>query len=229
MRKRKLSVLVFLTICLSLLFGLGASAAHGRKPTQIKARGAQNRTVAVGAEFELKVKVNGEDDYLTWNITGQKGIIAFEDRDRNDDEVDFHALKKGTTEVSCRIKGTSKKVTFKITVTAAPSTYKISRVCPADITISKGEKLELKIRKSSKQIKDRQLKWSIQDTSVVRFEDDDYDDIYDDETDIIGLRPGTTTVKCTYLPTGKSVTYTVKVVKGTYHSNDAWYDDWYDD
>ncbi len=231
MRKKSVSVLVLLALCLSLLSCSGVLASHDKKPTRIKACGSKNPTVTVGADFELKVKVNGEDDYLTWNITGKKGIIAFEDLDRSDDEIDFHALKKGTTKVTCKIKGTSKKVTFKVTVKEAPvsSAYKISRVNPKNITISTGEELELKVKKSSKKIGDRQLKWSIADTSIVGFEDNDHDDIYDDEIDIVGLRSGTTTVKCTYLPSGKSVTYTVKVVKGSYDYDDDWYDDWYDD
>ena len=232
MRKRKLPIFILLIVCLSLLSGFGVSAAHSRKPTMIRAYGPQNPTVTVGADFELKVKVNGEDDYLTWNITGKKGIIAFEDLDRNDDEMEFHALKKGSTKVVCKIKGTSKKIIFKVTVKEIPSsTFKIFRVNPANITISAGEDLELKIRKSSKMIKDRQLKWSIEDTSIVGFDDVDYDEIYDDEIDIIGLRPGTTVVKCTYLPTGEAVNYTVKVVNKSYNydDDDDWYDSWYDD
>lgn len=232
MRKKNLSILILLTVCLCLLSGLGVSAAHGRKPTLIKAYGIQNPTVTVGADFELKVKANGEDDYLTWNIKGKKGIIAFENLDRNDDEMDFHALKSGTTKVICKIKGTSQKVAFKVTVKEVPSsTFKISRVNPENITISAGEDLELKVRKSSKMIGDRQLKWSIEDTSIVGFDDVDYDEVYDDEIDIIGLRPGTTTVKCTYLPTGKSVDYTVNVIKksGSYNDDSDWYDDWYND
>lgn len=216
MKKRILGILcVTFMVCISAMFSLTAFAGNGKRPTKISAVGSKTKTVTQGSEFELKVKANNDDDYLRWTITGTKGIIAFEDDDRNDDEVEFHALKTGTTKVTCTIKGTSKKVTYTVKVTTpkySAKTQKISASGSTKVTITVGQEKKLKVKKASK-VKDNYLKWTISGTKgVVVFDDDD---IYDDDIEIKACKAGTAKVICTNMLTNKKVTYTVTVKNKT--------------
>lgn len=51
---------------------------------------------------------NAEDEYLRWEILSGKDVIRFDDDDRNDDEIEFKALKEGTASVRCYVKGRDK-------------------------------------------------------------------------------------------------------------------------
>ena len=77
-------------------------------------------------------------------------------------------------------------------------------------TIENGE-LELEVKKTKgKGVKDRQLKWTVEDSSVLAFEDMD-DGIYDDEMEFVGIKPGKTTVTCTNTANKEKVTFTITV------------------
>ena len=71
--------------------------------------------------------------------------------------------------------------------------------------------LELEVKKTKgKGVKDRQLKWTVEDSSVLAFEDMD-DGIYDDEMEFVGIKPGKTTVTCTNTANKEKVTFTITV------------------
>ena len=71
--------------------------------------------------------------------------------------------------------------------------------------------LELEVKKTKgKGVKDRQLKWTVEDSSVLAFEDMD-DGIYDDEIEFVGIKPGKTTVTCTNTANKEKVTFTITV------------------
>ncbi len=115
--------LLALPLSVSLLVAgaaLPAEASAYVKPTKISAVTAK-KTVHKWQEFELKVKMkpyHAEDDYLHWSIVKGKNIIQFEDDDheREGDDMEFIARKKGKATVRCKIRGTKKKVDFHITV-----------------------------------------------------------------------------------------------------------------
>ena len=71
--------------------------------------------------------------------------------------------------------------------------------------------LELEVKKTKgKGVKDRQLKWTVEDSSILAFEDMD-DGIYDDEMEFVGIKPGKTTVTCTNTANKEKVTFTITV------------------
>ena len=71
--------------------------------------------------------------------------------------------------------------------------------------------LELEVKKTKgKGVKDRQLKWTVKDSSILAFEDKD-DGIYDDEMEFVGMKPGKTTVTCTNTANKEKVTFTITV------------------
>ena len=140
----------------------------------------KKKTVKKGTHFELFARVspyNAEDDALTWSIVKGKNIIRFEDYDKDGDEQEFIALKKGTAKVCCQIRGTNKKAYTTIVVKKASSKGTIKRIGPKTRTIAVGEDFDLEVRKSAG-VLNKNLKWSIKNTSVVRF--DDYDRYGDD-------------------------------------------------
>lgn len=83
----------------------------------IKAVGSKVRTVEVGDDFELKVKkFSGvKNSHLKWYIK-DKSIVAFEDDDITDDDVEFEARKVGTTKITCKNRKTKKSISFTIHV-----------------------------------------------------------------------------------------------------------------
>lgn len=210
MKKLSLSLLTLTLLLFTILIPVRADQ-DDVPPTRISARTSKNLTVTVGEELELKVRMtpkNADDDALRWTIVSGKKVVSFTDDDRNDDEIELKAIKAGTAKVRCRITGTSKKVTFKITVkekTTSASTIK--RVGASKRTVSVGREFELEVKKS-RGLKDRYLTWSIKDSSIARFDDDD---LHDDEMEFKALKAGTTTITCKNSKTGKKVTYTITV------------------
>lgn len=168
-----------------------------------------SRTLHVGDVIELKAKTypyDADDDYLRWSIVGDKGIVKFHDNDRYDDDIKIKGLKTGVTKIACYIKGTSQKA--YVTVTVKEPAYTIKRVGKAVRTIESGDDFELKVRKSGG-LRESQLKWSIKNTKIVKFDDNDR---YGTEVEFKARRTGTTTITCTNTKTKKTITYTVKVV-----------------
>lgn len=201
-------------ILVTLFFAAGSANADDDhiKPKKITAIGNKTITVTVGQEFDLKVRTtptNADDDYLRWKIVKGSKYVKFEDNDRSDDEIELIAQKTGTAKVRCTIKGTNKKVTFTVKVKAATAnTKKISIKGKSARTVEVGDDFELKIKKYSG-LKDKYLKWTIKDTSIIRFDDDDRTD---DEVEFKAKKTGKTTITCTNTKTDQSVTFTVTVV-----------------
>lgn len=83
---------------------------------------------------------------------------------------------------------------------------KIGRVGSATKTVYKGGELDLEVRKGTG-LRESKIKWSIGNTSILRFDDGRYDD----EVEVRALKTGTTKVTAKNLVTGGKITYTVKV------------------
>lgn len=184
-----------------------------RKPEKVVKITCSDRTLRVGSEFELYAQTSpydADDDSLVWSIVGKKGIIRFDDDDRNDDEAEFVALKTGTTKVRCSIRGKGKKYskTYTVKVKKNSGSSKISRVGAKIRRVECDDDFELKVKKS-RGLSDKYLKWTIADKSIVDFEDNDRTD---NEVEFEALRVGKTTVTCKNTKTGKTVRFTVQVV-----------------
>lgn len=217
MKKLLVFMLMFTTLASSTITIQADSNIRPRKVMRII---CTDSSVKVGDEFELKAKTSpyeADDDYLRWSIVGKKGIIRFDDTDTNDDEVEFVALKAGTTKVRCSLKGKSKKYskTITIKVKKAAKSKKISRIGAKSVTVEAGDDFDLEVKKG-KGVKERHLKWRIQNTSIVAFDED----CRGDEVELNALKAGTTVVTCKNTKTGAVIRYTVKVVNYDVEDND---------
>lgn len=85
----------------------------------------------------------------------------------------------------------------------------IGRVGSSTKSVTKGSEFELEVRKGTK-VKDNNIKWTIANTSVVKFDDDDR---YDDEIELKAVGTGTTKVTANNLLTGGKISYTITVKK----------------
>ena len=168
--------------------------------------GNKDRNVKVGNEFELRVKKNGNfsDSNLYWTTSNSK-VVKIADDDRYDDEIELRALKAGTAKITCKNALTGGKLVYNVTV--KPGDNKITRVGSANRTIEVGDDAELKVKKSG--LTNSQIKWSISDTSILRFEDGDN---IGTEVEVEGKRVGTAKVYAKNLVTGGKLTYTITVV-----------------
>jgi phage-related protein len=168
--------------------------------------GEASRTARVGNSFELKVRKNGgiSDSYLYWT-TSNKNIVKVVDNDRSDEEIALKAVAPGTAKITCKNKYTGGKVVYTVTVKKASKL--ISRVGNATKSVEVGDDLELEVRKSG--LKESQIKWTIADTSILRFDDGEN---VGSEVEVIGKKRGTTKVTAKNLYTGGKIVYTVKVV-----------------
>lgn len=232
MRKR-FRMLLSVMLVMALFAGMiqtPVKADYGDvKPTKVSVASAK-KSVSVGSEFTLRAKFSpsyAEDDYLVWSIVSGKGVIRFEDDDRTGDDMDFIAVKKGTAKVCIKIYGTSKKAYITVTVKAPSKKGTIKRVGPATRTVVCGDDFDLEVKKSSG-VSNKKLKWSIKNTKYVGFEPGEKK--WGDEVEFIAKKPGTTKITCTNTTTGKSVTFTVKVVDwDDYYGDDDYDNDWDDD
>lgn len=88
-----------------------------KKNANIQRIGKKNRRVEIGDDIELKVRKKGgvPNRKLVWSI-GNKNILRFDEWRHTGHEMDFKAIGFGSTTVTCKIKGTGKKVTFKVRV-----------------------------------------------------------------------------------------------------------------
>ena len=172
------------------------------KKKDISREGKKKRSIIKGKIFELEVDKpeSVKDKNLTWSIK-DSSIVTFAGKERHDDDIKFKALKAGTTKITCR-NTTTKASSQNKTICAKGSLKRSIRV--------NGE-LELEVKKTKgKGVKDRQLKWTVEDSSVLAFEDMD-DGIYDDEMEFVGIKPGKTTVTCTNTANKEKVTFTITV------------------
>lgn len=205
-------VKVFLITLLAAVMTLGSfSIVHADdddiRPAAVKIT-TPKKTVFAGSVFELKARMTpakADDDFLYWSIVGTKGIVQLE-KDRTDDDIKIKALRAGTTKVRCQIRGTQK---YSIaTITVKKPTYAFSRVGSATKTVEVGDDFELRVKRSGG-LSDNDLKWSIKNRNIVRFDDSD---ITDDEVELDARRTGATTVSCYNRKTKKTITYTIRVV-----------------
>ena len=171
------------------------------KKKDISREGKKKRSIIKGKIFELEVDKpeSVKDKNLTWNIK-DSSIVTFAGKERHDDDIKFKALKAGTTKITCR--NTKTASSKNKTIQAKGSLKRSVRV--------NGE-LELEVKKTKGYgVKVRQFKWTVEDSSVLAFEDMD-DGIYDDEMEFVGIKPGKTTVTCTNTANKEKVTFTITV------------------
>ena len=182
--------------------------------------GDAKRSVKAGNEFELRVKKNGNfsDGNLYWT-TSNKNIVKVADDDRYDDEIELRAVKAGTAKITCKNNLTGGKIVYTVTVKKGSGT--ISRVGNATRTVEVGDDVELNVRKSG--LNNSQIKWSVSDSSILRFEDGDNTGT---EVEVAGKKVGTAKVYAKNLVTGGKITFTINVVPDY---DDDWDDDWDDD
>ncbi len=200
----------FLAVALSAILAAGSFAALPAEAANntISRVGSKERTAYVGKEIELEVRKNGSfsDNKIKWTI-GNTSIVRFDDNDRYDDDIELRAVKKGTTKVTAHNLLTGGKIVYTITVKNSSNT--ISRIGNQSRTVTAGKEFELAVRKNGS-IADRNLKWTIGNTSIVRFDDDDR---YGDDMEFRAVSAGTTTIKCNNLLTGGAVSYKITVKK----------------
>lgn len=182
--------------------------------------GSASRSVKAGNEFELRVKKNGNfsDSNLYWTTSNSK-VVKIADDDRYDDEIELRALKAGTAKITCKNELTGGKLVYNVTVKKGSGT--ITRVGNASRTVEVGDDVELNVRKSG--LTNSQIKWSVSDSSILRFEDGDN---LGTEVEVSGKRAGTAKVYAKNLVTGGKITYTITVVPDY---DDDWDDDYDDD
>ena len=217
-------------MAVAMLTGSAASVnvyADDPKPSKVT-MAAKTRHVVAGQEFKVYANTtprDADDDYLVWKIESGSSYIRFDDDDRDDDEAEFKALRSGTAKVSCRIKGSSKKTYTTVKVSASSNSILVKG--SKSVTVEAGDDFELEVKKGSK-VRERDLKWTIANTSIVRFDDRD---ITDDEVELDARKAGTTKVTCKHIPSGVSIVYTVKVTEKQpdWDDDDDWDDDWDDD
>lgn len=198
-------------IALSVLFvsPVTIRADHDVRPRKIYAVGKKSIAVYTGEEFELKVKMASryaDDDALKWKIVSGSEYVRFTDDDRNDDEIELKAIKVGTAKIRCKIKGTLQEVNFTVRVKKSPQ--KIRPSGRTKRTVEVGDDFELEVKKFSG-LKERYLTWSIDDMSIVHFDDDD---CTGDDMEFRAIKPGTAKITCTNTVVNQKVTFTVTVV-----------------
>lgn len=200
----------------AILAGTPLVSLHANAASTIKRVGTQNKSVITGQEFELKVtKSKGvRENDLKWTIANTS-IVAYDDNDRYDDEMEFRAKKAGTTKITCKNTKNGNAVTFNVTVKSTSKTNTISISGAKTRSIKVGQGLELKV-KTHNGAKERNLKWTVANTAIVAYADKDR---YGDDMDFRAKKAGTTKITCKDTKTGDSVVYTVTVKKPA--SNDT--------
>ncbi|MBR3785802.1 MAG: hypothetical protein IKJ77_05305 [Firmicutes bacterium] len=195
-----------------------------KAPKQTISRvGNKARTVTAGNEFELRVKKGGNfsDSNLYWT-TSNKNVVRIADDDRYDDEIELRAVKAGTAKITCKNSLTGGKIVYNVTVKKGNGT--ISRLGSASRTVEVGDDVELNVKKSG--LNNSQIKWSVSDSSILRFEDGDN---VGTEVEVSGKRTGTAKVYAKNTVTGGKVTFTINVVPDYDDDWDDDYDDEWDD
>lgn len=173
------------------------------------------RSVSAGKEFELEVNKHGgiQDKDLYW-YTSDRDIVRIDDDDRTDEEIELRAVSPGKATITCKNQITGGKIHYYVTVKDVGKW--IERIGSSSKTVEVGDDLELEVRKSG--LTESQIKWSIDDTNLLRFEDGEN---YGSEVELEARRTGTTKVRVKNMHTGGELVYTVKVVPD--------YDDEWDD
>ncbi len=206
MRRRLTATFTALALTLTV-FALPVNAAGGNN--WMERVGPASKSVKVGQEFELEVNHGRglSDDQIKWTI-GNNKIVKFDDDDRFDDEVELKAIKAGTAKVTANNLETGGKLVYTITVKAKNPGVWIERVGKAKRYIESDDDLELKVRKGAG-LKNNQIKWTISNTNLMRFEDGDN---IGQEVEVEAKgKTGTVKVTAHNQKTGGKIVYTVKV------------------
>ncbi len=213
---KKKTILSFLFALLVLTLGFGTLTASAREPKPRRVNITRSsKTMYVGSTYEISTKTTpseSDEDYLYWSIVSGKNVVRFAERERYDDDIKIKALKTGTAKIRCRIKGTNRYDTITIKVIRKKYSYAFYRVGKTTRTVEVGDDFELKVKKTTG-LKDNDLKWSIQNSKILRFEDRD---VTDDEVELEARRAGTTYVTCYNKKTKTKLTYKIKVNRKKY-------------
>ncbi len=191
-----------------------------RKVTIVNAheRSISKKTVSVGEKFELEANVNrgAEDDYLTWKIISGKKVVRFVRNEKYGEDAELVAKKAGTAKVQVYAKGRhGKNVKDTITIKVKKASSSGGRIYAKEGETVEYEEayddFDLEVRKSKASIKESQLQWHIGDRNIVDFAGGR---TTGHEVEFYAKQPGTTTVTCRYVVSGKeisSVTFTIHV------------------
>lgn len=167
MRKR-ISVLLTGVLLLTSLLTVNVFAGKSPKPTNITKLNYSSRTVKIGSKFKLRAYAspkNFEDDYLRWKTSNSK-VVAFEDRDRTGDDMEFIAKKAGKATITCYISGTKIKKTCKITVTASGKAKIV--VDDKYMDVDKGEWEDIEARLVGGKYKNRGLNYKVSNSKIIK-------------------------------------------------------------
>lgn len=188
------------------VFGFNAADASAVGPRYIAKEGSSSKSYSAGNKFELEVNKGSKvkDSNLWWSV-GNSSIVKIVDNDRSDDDINLKAVKAGKTKVTCLNKLTGGKVVYTITVKKA--TKYISRSGSASRTVNKGAEFDLRVKLGGL-INANDVKWTISNTSIVGYDDDDR---YDNDMEFYAKKAGTTKITAKNLLTGGKVVYTIKV------------------
>lgn len=168
MMKKKISILLSLVFILSAIFSQMVLADFDPRPTNIVRLNYSSRTVVIGKKFELRAYASPydyEDEFLYWK-TSNKKVVAFEDRDRNGDEMDFIAKKTGTATITCYIPGTNIKKTCKIKVRASGKAKIKVEDTHMDIDIGEWEHIGAKL--VGGRYENRKLSYRVSNKNVIK-------------------------------------------------------------
>lgn len=205
MRRRLTATITALALALTV-FAVPVSAAGGNNWMERVGPAAKN--VKVGQEFELEVNHDRglNDNQIKWTI-GNTNIVKFDDNDRFDDEIELRAVKKGTTKVTANNLKTGGKIVYTVNVKAKNQGLWISQVGNASRTVAPDKEFELRVNKGDA-LKGSQIKWTISNTNVVRFDDDDRFGV---DIELEAVKSGTAKVTANNLATGGKIVYTINV------------------
>lgn len=229
--KRLLSSLMAVVLITTSLVSMTVQA-DGGKPRKVSIRKSTMK-VMQGKEFKIKARMTpkrSDDDYLRWQIISGKKYVKFEDRDRDGDDMEFVAVKPGKAKIRCYVVGKNKKKygdTITVTVKKRKADYSLKKVGSSTKYEEVYDDFDLEVKKGHS-IKNSQLQWSIEDTSIADFNGRNTGD----EVEFIAKKIGITRITCTCTNSKaktKKITYTVKIVHDDdYYDDDDDYYDYYD-
>lgn len=166
--RKKISILLTGVLLLTSLLAVNVLADMDPKPTNIKKLNYSSRTVKIGSKFKLRAYASPrdcEDDYLKWK-TSNKKIVAFEDRDRTGNDMEFIAKKAGKATITCYISGTNIKKTCKVTVKTSGKAKIV--VDDKYIEIDKGEWEDIEARLVGGKYKNRGLRYKVSNSRIIK-------------------------------------------------------------
>lgn len=166
--KKRISILIAGVLLLTTFFTVNVLADNDPKPTNITKLNYSSRTVKIGSKFKLRAYATPydfEDEYLRWKTSNSK-VVAFEDRDRTGDDMDFIAKKAGTAYITCYISGTNIKKTCKITV----KHYGKAKIVVDEkyMEVDRGEWEDIEANLVGGKYKNRKLTYKVSNSRIAR-------------------------------------------------------------